>query len=393
MTKKNLIIIICLLTVIDLVAAGWYATRRIEASGKSQSLFGQRDSTEYIAMADTITSTTQADVFDKLHHNTYYFTANTPAKAGDNTSYYTSTKHVKVCWPQKVNGNDDLTELNKELIKVAFGTSHSQLKEARYAYLNTPVFNNPTAVGDDYRTLVKAPRVYPLYGNVSQVLVYPYMTSLRLLVIEVDKVEYDGNSTDENNYYIHYDRQNQRLLSRPDILITDASKENQLLKVINNKIDELNKKRGEDHRFQHALNVPADICCSKKGVLFLFKQGSISNEPIEIMIDYDKLSPFFTNDFKQLQDNNEGYWLYKNKIKPEPINPQPEVKKQPVATTPKNTYKRSYTKKKKSSYYKRPAYKPTFKPKRTNRKRYNGARHRSGYYGYAGKRHSSHRRR
>ena len=388
MTKKNLIIIICLLTVIDLVAAGWYATRRIEASGKSQSLFGQRDSTEYIAMADTMSSTTQADVFDKTHQNTYYFTANKASKDGDYTSYYTSTKHVKVRWPQKVNGNDELTDLNKELIKTAFGSSHTQLKDARYAYLNSPVFNNPSAVGDDYRTLVKAPRVYPVYGNVSQVLVFPYMTSQRLLVIEVDKVEYNGNSTDKSSSYVHYDRQNQRVLSRVDILAADASKENQLLKVINDKIDDLNKRRGDDRRLQHALNVPADICCSKKGVLFMFKQGSIDDEPIEILIDYDKAEPFFTNEFKQLQANNGGYWLYKETLKPEPINNQPAVTKQPAVTQHKN----SYTKKRKS-YYKRPAYKPRFKPKRTNRRRYSGARHRSGYYGYAAKRHSRHRQR
>ena len=34
MTKKNLIIVILLLAVIDLMAAGWYTARRIEASGR-----------------------------------------------------------------------------------------------------------------------------------------------------------------------------------------------------------------------------------------------------------------------------------------------------------------------------------------------------------------------
>ena len=34
MTKRNLIIVIILLSVIDLVAAGWYVSRLIESSGK-----------------------------------------------------------------------------------------------------------------------------------------------------------------------------------------------------------------------------------------------------------------------------------------------------------------------------------------------------------------------
>ncbi len=147
MTKRNLIIVIILLSVIDLVAAGWYMSRRIEASGKSQNLFEQRDSTEVIAMADTVTNASQADVFDKEQHNTYYFIANTPSIAGDNSSRYASIKHVKVRWPKKINGDDELTELNKELISKAFGNSHSSLKDARYVYLNTPSFNKP--IGDD----------------------------------------------------------------------------------------------------------------------------------------------------------------------------------------------------------------------------------------------------
>ena len=147
MTKKNLIIVIILLTIIDLVAAGWYMSRRIEASGKSQSLFDQRDSTEVIAMADTVTSATQADVFDAMQNNTYYFIANSPNIKGDETSYYTSTKHVKVRWPKKINGDDEFESLNKELIKKAFGNSQGKMKDARYVYLKTPNTTSRWAMG------------------------------------------------------------------------------------------------------------------------------------------------------------------------------------------------------------------------------------------------------
>ena len=372
MTNKNLIIVIILLSIIDLVALGWYMSRRIEASGKSQNLFEQRDSTEVIAMADTVSTASQADVFEKEQDNTYYYIADNPNIPGDESSYYTSIKHVKVRWPKKINGNDELDALNKELIKKAFGNSQSKMKDARYVYLKTPNFNKPLSE-DEYHTVVKAPRIYPVYGNVAQVLVYPYMTSQRLLVMEIDKLEYNGSSDVETNSFIHYDRQNQRILSRLDILMADMEKENKLLKLINNKIDELNKGRGDENRLQHALNVPAEICCRSKGILFLFGHGIISSNPIEILVEYDKIKPFLTKEFELLVDNNEGFWVYKEVPKPEPVNAKPKVI---PTTTPVKAVQST-----------------AFKPKQTKQKKYSGAKRRSGRYGRAGKRHWSRRRR
>lgn len=402
MTKRNLIITIILLTIIDALAAGWYVSRRIEASGKSQNLFDQRDSADVIVDADTVTTSFQPDLFDEMQHNTYYYIANTPNISGDNSSRYTSIKHVKVRWPRKVNGNSDLEQLDKELISKAFGNSQSKMQDARYVYLNKPSFNKPIGEGD-YQKLSSAPTIVPVYGNVSQVLVYPYMTSQRLLVMEIDKVEYNGSSNIENDYFIHYDRQKQRVLSRIDILTADVDKENKLLKTINNKIDELNKGRGESNSLQHALNVPAELCCSKKGVLFHYKQGSISENPTSILIDYDKMEPFFTEDFKQLLKNNDNFKVYDDDIKPEPINPTHQAAKPVVTKTPtkkKSSYKSSgneykqpnkyynnkYKYKKKRHYSNKKSYSTYPKQGQTKRKRYNGAKRKSAHYGFSGKR-------
>ena len=385
MTKKNLIITIILLTIIDALAAGWYVSRRLEAGEKSQNIFDLRDTTETVVEADTVVTTFQADLFDELQHNTYYYIANSPSISGDNSSRYTSIKHVKVRWPRKVNGEGELDQLNKELISKAFGNSQSKMQDARYVYLNKPTFNKPIGDGD-YHKLTSAPTIVPVYGNVSQVLVFPYMTSQRLLVMEIDKVEYNGNTTVKNDYFIHYDRQRQRVLSRIDILTADVDKENKLLKVINNKIDDLNRGRGDSRQLQHALNVPAEICCAKKGILFQYKQGTISDSPIEVMVEYDKLEPFFTADFKQLMENNDEYKVFDENIKPEPINPtkpkpqaavktEPVVKKKPSKTY--NSYNSSYSNKKHNQYV---------KPKHTKKRHYNGAKRKSGYHGYSGKR-------
>ena len=371
MTKRNLIITIILLAVIDLLAAGWYMARQIESGGKSQGLFDQRDTTEYIAEADTVITASQADLFDELQHNTYYFIANTPNVAGDNSTRYTSIKHVKVRWPIKVNGNSDLADLNKELISKAFGNTQSKMKDARFVYLNTPAFNKP--IGDDYQKLSSAPTIMPVYGNVSQVLVYPYMTSQRLLVMEIDKVEYNGNTNSESSSFVHYDRMKQRILSRLDILVADVDKENKLLKTINKKIDDLNKGRSDDRKLQHALNVPAEICCGKRGILFQYRHGTISDGPIEVLIEYDQMEPFFTEEFKQLLVQNEDYKVFDDNIKPEPVNKATAAK----ASTVVNTKKTSST-----STYKQPQVKPGYK----SRKKYSGAKRRSGRHGYSGRR-------
>ena len=378
MTKKNLIIVIILLTIIDLVAAGWYMSRRIEASGQSKNLFEQRDSTDYVVEADTVMVASQDDLFDELQHNTYYFIADNPSIPGDNSSRYTSIKHVKVRWPRKVNGDGELTALNKELIGRAFGNTQSQMKDARYVYLNTPSFNKP--IGDDYKKLSSAPTIVPVYGNVSQVLVYPYMTSQRLLVMEIDKVEYNGNTTSENSYFIHYDRMRQRVLSRLDILVPDMDKETKLLKTINKKIDELNSGRSDDRKLQHALNVPAEVCCTKKGVKFEFQHGSISSSPIEILVEYDKLEPYFTEEFKQLLKQNEDYKIFDESIKPEPINAATVSK---AVSTPVVAPKKP---KSKSYYNSNYNYKKQVKPRYRSRRKYSGAKRRSGYHGYSGRR-------
>lgn len=394
MTKRNLIITIILLAVIDAVAAGWYVSRRIEASGKSQNFFDQRDSTDLVVDADTVGTSYQADLFDDVQHNTYYYIANTPSISGDNSSRYTSIKHVKVRWPRKVNGESEFSELNKELISKAFGNNQAKMADARFVYLNKPSFNKPMGDGD-YHKLSSAPTIVPIYGNVSQVLVYPYLTSQRLLVMEIDKVEYNGSTTVENDYFIHYDRQRQRVLSRIDILTADVDKENKLLKVINKKIDELNKGRGDRAPLQHALNVPAELCCGKNGVLFHYKQGSIGDSPITVQIDYDNLEPFFTEEFKQLMKSNGDIKVFDNTIKPEPINPNRQEAKPAVSTVPavkKSSYKSNneYKQKKynkKYNYKKKDSYSnKSSKQGRTKRRHYNGAKRRSGRYGYSGRR-------
>ena len=427
MTKRNLIIVIILLSIIDLVAAGWYFSRRIETGVGSDDLFNWGDSTEVITEADTLVTAFEPDDFDKMQHNSYYYIANTPSVSGDNSTCYTSIKHVKVRWPLKVNGNAELESLNRELISKAFGNSQPQLKDARYVYLNTPSFNKPID-SDDYHSLKAAPAIVPLYGNVSQVLVYPYMTSNRLLVMEIDKVEYNGHTTVEDEHFVHYDRVKHRVLSRVDILNTNVGDENKLLKLINKKIDNLNRGRGDGNHLQHALNVPAEMCCGKDGIVFQFRQGSIASSPIEVKVDYDDLKTCLTDGFAQLLENNADYQVFNENIKPEAVNAtqrhssasasvgnQQSDKNKPASTNKnfssgskkKNKYNGNYRKnryyRKGNGYYRKrggngyngagSGQQQSFTQGYKSSKRYSAVKRRAGHHGRFGKRHWSRRQR
>ena len=123
------------------------------------------------------------------------------------------------------------------------------------------------------------------------------------------------------------------------------------------------------------MNVPIEICCSKKGILFQFQNNTISHEPLEILIDYDKLKPFFSKKFEQLMDVNGEYSIFSEKLKPEPIN---ETKQAPVVNKHKQPKKPSYNNFYNNNYRKS-------KPTQTRRKMYNGEGHKSARYNHAAK--------
>jgi len=319
MSKRTLLIIIALLAIIDLVAAGWYVAQRLEHSGKGQNIFERRDSTAL--QADTLIEATTADVYGKPILKSAYFISNQPAIAGNQMSYYTSIKHLKMRIPQEVNSNDSLIDLNDKIASVAFGGSHS-LDEATRVYLNAPVFNKP--VGSGYRSIKASPNIYQGYANVHQVLIYPSIVSQRLLVMQVDKVEFNGYNNVRTTSFVHYDRINQQVLDNTDIL--KAGNDNKLLTLLNEKIDYLNGKRAQDNQLQHAINVPSQMCCAREGILFEFPVGTLSKgSPIQVLLDYDKLQSFLTDNFKRIKQSDGGYHNY-DKLQPIAVKPRTDFK-------------------------------------------------------------------
>lgn len=85
MSKRNLVIIIALLVIVDIAAAFWYLSLRIEASGESHDLWQRSDTTATVA--DTLTTASIPDTFDIKEFHAYHV-SRTPSIRGDENSYY-----------------------------------------------------------------------------------------------------------------------------------------------------------------------------------------------------------------------------------------------------------------------------------------------------------------
>ncbi|MBQ4367591.1 MAG: hypothetical protein II786_05885 [Muribaculaceae bacterium] len=305
MTKRTLFIIIALLVVVDIAAAFWYLALRIENSGQSSDLFSSTD-TSAIATADTIIESTVADVFKLTSHEALFVTRE---MAGERKTPLLSVKRAQLRWPASVNGNDSLANLERELLRKAFGRNYGDVSDAIGMYLDEPQFNFGN--GHDYVKVNSVPDGIPAkHRNVRSVFVYPYSTSFALLVMEVDRYESNGESQSKHTAYVLYDRVRQHVIERSQILM--AEQETSLLSVINKKIAKLNQEKNVD--LLSASQVPAEICPVRSGIMFEFQEGDIapaSKGVIDIVIDYDQLKPFLSESFNKLVASNGGYWEYK----------------------------------------------------------------------------------
>ena len=155
MSKRNLVIIIALLVIIDIAAAFWYLSLRIEASGESHDLWQRSDDTT-ATVADTLTTTSVPDTFDVQDFHTYYV-SRTPAVRGDENSYYTCVKRVKVRWPVSVNGNDSLPALEQALLNCMFGKAGGNLSFAAAQWTQLPKFNVEALT--DFKEIDTRPRI------------------------------------------------------------------------------------------------------------------------------------------------------------------------------------------------------------------------------------------
>ncbi|MBR1804673.1 MAG: hypothetical protein IJ775_07230 [Muribaculaceae bacterium] len=303
MSKRSLLIIIMLLAIIDIVAAFWYLAVRIEASGDSRDLFSIRTDTAQVQVADTIIDTNVPDTFMIAERHAYFVSVH-PAVKGDNSTYYACTMRVKVRWPQSVNGSNNVKSLEQALMAKMFSAASNSLDQGMAMFLAKPTFSAPGKI--DYKLLTKRPTPKPAYASRRTVMAFPVMTSMRLLVMGIEKHDHIGNEKTTHSAFVHYDRGMHRVLNKKDIFQREDAA---VVAIINKKIDALSK-----IQLKHADTFPTEFQIKAKGICFYFSPGMVADTaegPIEIFVDYGSLRSVFTPAFKQLVDTNDGFWDYK----------------------------------------------------------------------------------
>lgn len=304
-SRRTLTIIIAILVLVDIIAGLWYLSLRAEADGERQGGWSADDTEEVIA--DTISDRSEPDSFLIIRRNAHYL-AEKPAVAGDRSTCYANDRYLALRWPVGVNGSRDIPSLHRALIGQLTSSSTDNVDLAINDWLGHPRF--PTDADIEYHKTQFPPKVAAAYCRADRVLIYPLMTSVRLLVMEIDRSTVTEANQSATSRYVHYDRVQHRVLTATDILEQD--KETQLLALINEKISQLNSEK--NLQLQSASSVPGSFCARRAGIIFEFPAGEIApvaSGVIEVLVDYPKLNPVLTSAFIALLKDNDGYWNYK----------------------------------------------------------------------------------
>lgn len=305
-SKRGLLKVIILLVIVDAVAGMWYLMLRIENSGESHDLWDS-DHGNVTALADTIDQTSIPDTFKVVEEHAYYISQERTNPSIEN-SHMASIKAVTVRMPVSINGNDSLVDLEKALMDKAFSFTARSLAQGMKRFTEQPHFNNDANLS--YKEVNLMPDMLTENTNWQRVLIYPIATSHRLLVMEIESRRATGDKHNVTTSYVHYDRRNQSVLKRSDIL--SGSDDHAVLALINSKIDELNKSR--EDKILHAAKVPYEINVARNGTMFIFPPGeiaSLSEGEIEILVPHKSMSQHYTEAFRKILDGSTGWWNYK----------------------------------------------------------------------------------
>lgn len=304
-TKQGLVKVIALLVIIDLIAAFWYVSLRIENSGESRDLFEKMDSVA--ENADTIAETTRPDTFDIIEAHGY-FVSQQPVVTGNSNTHLASIKTIKMRVPQSINGNDSINTLHEALMEKAFGHHSYDYEYAINSYTSKPWFPDNSTV--PFKPVNYVPNVDEAFCNNSRIVVYPIYTSHRILVYEIDHKRKESGRTYATSAYVHYDRVNYQVIKRSDII--NIAAENDILALINKKIAVLTSEKKIN--LLSASKVPYEVCVKQSGISFIFTPGEIapiSEGEIEIHLPYKAIRGMLNPNFLPIIDASTGWWSYK----------------------------------------------------------------------------------
>lgn len=304
-TKRGLLKIIIILALVDLVAGFWYFTLKLESSGESRDLWNPDNVTEN---ADTVAEATLPDTFNIVETHSY-FMSQQPVIPNKKDTYLASIKRVKVRQPININGTTHLESLYEAINDKAFGQNTRDIRLAMASFVEYPKFDTPNS-HLPYTKVDTITNTSQAHTTVNKVLVYPLLTSTQLMVFEIDFRHKVGKTVTETSAYIHYDRVTQRVITRADIINT--TKNEAILKLINEKIASLNKKKNLN--MNNASQVPNELHVMRTGVAFIYAPGEIApltEGEIEILIPHEQIRSMLNPTFLPTLDNSNGWWNYK----------------------------------------------------------------------------------
>lgn len=251
------------------------------------------------------------DEFKEINDKAF-FRSTAPLDSASGTQHYEyCARYANLQWPTSVNGELNIINLHKALIKVLFDTSSDNIYLTLENNLHTPVFSHGKAEATSISAIPEDTPNAHVYR--SRHILSVYLTSDRLLEYEVRI--YSNTGTDspsaetDRHTYVAFDRQRSRVLSTSDV-ISDTQA---VLAQINAEIDHLNR-RGAN--LKQATRIP-NFRIERRRLRFIFPIGEISyssNKETTISLSYKQLHDNLSVYFLDIINNNDNYSISQSSL-------------------------------------------------------------------------------
>lgn len=308
LTKRNLLIIIGLLFLLDLAAFFVYIISHTNRDGKSPIEFVlPTDTVQFDIKEDTVPETLVADEFDTIARSENFVSKDVVPKAGKLRPLTCSVK-MKFVWPKSINDEKNLDNLHEELIKRISPMAPSNVNDAVEWILDNPEFAQPCS---NFVTASTVNSMDSICHTMQQYRIFPYVSTHYILEMVVLVEKLSGKSLSRKMNIVHYDRVHNKVVDIDQIF--DISKEDSILGVINRNIA-LEKKKGNHANWHLASSMPTDFLLGNNSVVFLFSNGEIApwNAGLhQVTVPNEELMPFFTTFYTDVLKKDNHFIAYK----------------------------------------------------------------------------------
>jgi len=306
MSKRTLYIIICLLLLLDVAAFVIYILGNSNRDGKSPIEMRMRDSID-VEMADTIPDALVEDRFDTISREVNYVSLDKVSDGVEEKRMSTTIK-LKLVWPESINHNSSLKQLESALMEKLLGRAYETVDQAIDSLISHPKFvqysSNFSKVESSLVEEKGNHHTKQLYR------VFPYFRTHYLMEFYVLIEKYDGHKRRRKVGVVHYDRLHNKVISMDEIF--DLSHSKDILALVNQNIErvKIDKKNNKIHE---TSTLPMEFLLGTKSVIFYLPDGAIA--PIgtgvyEVSVRNADLMEYFTSYYNELLNNDSLFSSY-----------------------------------------------------------------------------------